>query len=135
MLHKSYQTEMLPNLSNTALLGILWVTRLFTPLESPAIYGGDDINKVSIPYRRGGVKAPSFLTGFTKSDLCHMLEIPIFNVRRWPLESFSSIPVCWIIWFFATLGSIYHFSNILKVRLQVFALIFHLKNFLVLLLT
>jgi hypothetical protein len=38
---------------------------LFTPLESPAIYGGDDINKILIPYRKGGVKAPSFLTGFT----------------------------------------------------------------------
>jgi len=41
--------------------------RLFTPLESPAIYGGDNINKDSIPYRKGGVKAPSFLTGFTHS--------------------------------------------------------------------
>jgi polysaccharide export outer membrane protein len=39
--------------------------KLFTPLESPAIYGGDDINQASIPYRKGGVKAPSFLTGFT----------------------------------------------------------------------
>ncbi len=29
-----------------------------------------------------------------------MLGIPVFNVGRWPLESFSSIPVCWIIWFF-----------------------------------
>jgi hypothetical protein len=37
----------------------------FTPLESPAIYGGDGINKASIPSRKGGVKAPSFLTGFT----------------------------------------------------------------------
>ncbi|MEW6409545.1 MAG: glycosyltransferase, partial [Nitrospirota bacterium] len=48
----------------------------FTPLESPAIYGGDDIdplrksvsngvNKVLIPCRKGGVKAPSFLRGFT----------------------------------------------------------------------
>jgi hypothetical protein len=111
MLHKSYQTGMLPNLSNAALLGILWVTRLFTPLESPAIHGGDDINKTSIPHhvrklfsngthRKGGVKAPSFLTGFTKSDLCHMLGIPVFNIGMWPLESFSSIPVCWIIWFF-----------------------------------
>ncbi len=36
----------------------------FTPLESPAIYGGDNINKASIPYRKGGVKAPSFLTGY-----------------------------------------------------------------------
>jgi hypothetical protein len=37
----------------------------FTPLESPIIYGGDDIDKILIPYRKGGVKAPSFLTGFT----------------------------------------------------------------------
>jgi len=101
---------MLPNLSNAALLGILWVTRFFTPLESPAIHDGDDINKTSrrvesttIPYRKGGVKAPSFLTGFTKSDLCNMLGIPVFNVGRWPLESFSSIPVCWIICFFCNI--------------------------------
>ena len=121
MLHKSYQTGMLPNLSNAALLGILWVTRFFTPLESPAIHDGDDINKTSrrvesttIPHhvrklfsngthRKGGVKAPSFLTGFTKSDLCNMLGIPVFNVGRWPLESFSSIPVCWIICFFCNI--------------------------------
>jgi hypothetical protein len=31
----------------------------FTPLESPAIYGGDNINKPSIRYRKGGVKAPT----------------------------------------------------------------------------
>jgi hypothetical protein len=37
----------------------------FTPLEKPAIHGGDDINKTSIPHRKGGVKATSFLTGFT----------------------------------------------------------------------
>jgi hypothetical protein len=37
----------------------------FTPLESPAIHGGDDINEISIPHRKGGVKALSFLTGFT----------------------------------------------------------------------
>jgi len=30
MLHKSYQTGILPNRSNAALLGILWVTRVFT---------------------------------------------------------------------------------------------------------
>jgi len=42
------------------------LSTLFTPLESPAIYGGDDINKASVPRRKGGVKAPSFLTGFTK---------------------------------------------------------------------
>jgi len=38
----------------------------FTPLESPAIYGGDDTDKISTPYRKGRVKVPSFLTGLTK---------------------------------------------------------------------
>jgi hypothetical protein len=37
----------------------------FTPLESPAICGGDNMDKISIPYRKGRVKAPSFLTGLT----------------------------------------------------------------------
>ena len=37
----------------------------FTPLEIPTIYGGDYINKISVPYRKGGVKTLSFLTGFT----------------------------------------------------------------------
>jgi hypothetical protein len=82
MLHKSCQTEMLPNLSNAALLGILWVTRLFTPLESPAIQGRNDINKTSIPHGKGEVKGPFFLTGFIKSDLSNMLEILVFNVGR-----------------------------------------------------
>jgi len=36
----------------------------FTPLESPAIYGGDVKRKSSFIIE-GGVKAPSFLTGFT----------------------------------------------------------------------
>jgi hypothetical protein len=58
MLHKSFQTGMLPNLSNAALLGILWVTRFFTPLESPAIYGGDVERKYSFIIE-GGVKAPT----------------------------------------------------------------------------
>jgi len=66
---------MLPKLSKAALLGILWVTRLFTPLESLAIHGGNDINKTSTPHRKGGVKAPSFLTGFIKSNLCDMLVV------------------------------------------------------------
>jgi hypothetical protein len=38
----------------------------FTPLESPAIYGEDDIDVDFIPYRKVRVKAPLFLTGFTK---------------------------------------------------------------------
>jgi tRNA modification GTPase len=48
----------------------------FTPLENPANHDADDRNKTSlrarrpsglaaIPHRKGGVKAPSFLTGFT----------------------------------------------------------------------
>jgi ATP-dependent DNA helicase RecQ len=54
-------------------------THTFTPLESPAIFGRDDINKSSlrargpsglaaIPSRKGGVKAPSVLTGLTKKE-------------------------------------------------------------------
>jgi len=34
---------------------------------------------------------------FKKGGLCNMLGIPIFNVSRWPLKSFFSIPVCWIV--------------------------------------
>ena len=41
----------------------------FTPLESPAIYGGDERYESLIPYRKGGVKALSFLTGFTHEAL------------------------------------------------------------------
>ena len=54
-------------------------TRTFTPLENPAILGRDDMNKSSlrarrpsglaaIPSRKGGLKAPSFLTGFTRKE-------------------------------------------------------------------
>ena len=41
----------------------------FTPLESPAIYGGDERCESLIPYRKGRVKAPFFLTGFTLIEL------------------------------------------------------------------
>jgi hypothetical protein len=37
----------------------------FTPLESPGIYAGDAINRKHQLLIEGGVKAPSFLTGFT----------------------------------------------------------------------
>ena len=40
---------------------------MFTLLEKPIVYGGDDIDKILIPYIKGKVKAPSFLTGFTSS--------------------------------------------------------------------
>jgi 3-deoxy-D-manno-octulosonic-acid transferase len=46
----------------------------FTPLESPTINGGDDINKTSIPHRKAGVKTPSFLTGFTQEALAEMAK-------------------------------------------------------------
>jgi 3-deoxy-D-manno-octulosonic-acid transferase len=53
----------------------------FTPLESPTIHGGDDINKTSrrvesttIPHRKGGVKTPSFLTGFAQEALAEMAK-------------------------------------------------------------
>jgi len=36
----------------------------FAPLENPAIYGEDDMDRFSTPYGKGGVKGPSFLTGF-----------------------------------------------------------------------
>ncbi len=32
---------------------------IFTPLESPAIYGGDDIGRILIPYIGGEIKAPT----------------------------------------------------------------------------
>jgi len=35
----------------------------FTPLENPAIYGGDDMDKISTPYRKGGVKTPILSNG------------------------------------------------------------------------
>jgi superfamily II DNA helicase RecQ len=50
--------------------------RTFTPLERPAIFGRDDINKASIPSRKGGVKAPSFLTGFTRKERVHKEKPP-----------------------------------------------------------
>jgi hypothetical protein len=42
---------------------------LFTlhPVGGCSIDGGNDKNKASIPYRKGGVKALSFLTGFNLS--------------------------------------------------------------------
>jgi len=49
------------------MLNLRYIFKVFTPLESPVISGGDHIDKILIPYRKGGVKAPSFLTGFTKS--------------------------------------------------------------------
>ena len=39
--------------------------KIFTPLENPDIYVGGNMDRISIPYRKGGVKAPFFLMGFT----------------------------------------------------------------------
>ena len=55
----------LANLKYFPLVLSLIVVIPFTPLEIPTIYGGDYINKISVPYRKGGVKTLSFLTGFT----------------------------------------------------------------------
>jgi len=49
----------------------------FTPLEIPTIYGGDYINRISIPYRKGGVKTFSFLTGFTLLPIISSSHLPI----------------------------------------------------------
>jgi hypothetical protein len=49
----------------------------FTPLEIPTIYGGDYINRISIPYRKGGVKTFSFLTGFTLLPIISSSHFPI----------------------------------------------------------
>jgi hypothetical protein len=41
------------------------ISYFFTPLESPGIYAGDAINRQHQLFIKEGVKAPSFLTGFT----------------------------------------------------------------------
>ena len=51
----------------------------FTPLEIPTIYGGDYINRISIPYRKGGVKTFSFLTGFTLLPIISSSQFPIIS--------------------------------------------------------
>ena len=54
----------------------------FTPLEIPTIYGGDYINRISIPYRKGGVKTFSFLTGFTLLPIISSSHFPILSDTR-----------------------------------------------------
>jgi hypothetical protein len=51
----------------------------FTPLEISTIYGGNYINRISIPYRQGGVKALSFLTGFTLLPIISSSHFPIIS--------------------------------------------------------
>jgi hypothetical protein len=84
---KSYHKTTISESSYLLLFPLQWekiehhlknsVFSLFTPLESPAIYDGDDINKASIPYRKGGVKAPSFLTGFAFGCSAIFCRLPL----------------------------------------------------------
>ncbi len=46
----------------------------FAPLESRTIHGGDDMNKTSVPHRKGRIKAPSFLTGFAPIEELNLEE-------------------------------------------------------------
>jgi ATP-dependent DNA helicase RecQ len=43
-------------------------SRTFTPLENRAMFGRDNINRSSIPSKKGGIKAPSVLTGQAKKE-------------------------------------------------------------------
>jgi ATP-dependent DNA helicase RecQ len=43
-------------------------SRTFTPLENSAMFGRDNINRFAIPSRKGGIKAPSVLTGQAKKE-------------------------------------------------------------------
>jgi ATP-dependent DNA helicase RecQ len=104
------------NCSNCLDEGEAHTFRTFTPLENSAIFGRDDINKSSlrarkpsglaaIPSKKGGVKAPSFLTGFTRkeriikgklpenSDLpCHEDLFASLKEMRLKLAQASSLP-------------------------------------------
>ena len=64
----------------------------FTPLESPVIYGGDDMDIISTPYRKGGVKAPSFLTGFTCALHFHSIPNPAWLVPNGASQAKSAVP-------------------------------------------
>ncbi len=74
----------------------------FTPLESPAIFGRNDINKSSlrarrpsglaaIPSRKGGVKAPSFLTGLTKKGRIVKEKLPEKVLEEFGLPSHEDL--------------------------------------------
>jgi hypothetical protein len=74
--------KMLPRLADLKyflLVLSLVLTIPFTPLETHAIYGGDYINRISIPYRKGPVKALSFLTGFTLLPINSSPYFPIIS--------------------------------------------------------
>jgi hypothetical protein len=69
----------LANLKYFPLVLSLMLILPFTPLEIPTIYGGDDINRISIPCRKGGVKTLSFLTGFTLLPIISSSHFPIIS--------------------------------------------------------
>jgi hypothetical protein len=69
----------LANLKYFPLVLSLMLIIPFTPLEIPTIYGGDYINRISIPYRKGGVKTLSFLTGFTLLPIISSSHFPIIS--------------------------------------------------------
>ena len=60
----------------------------FTPFETPAIDGGDDISKASIAYRKSGVKGPFLLTGADSrgdkdlGEKVEMIERKLIRNRR-----------------------------------------------------
>lgn len=104
------------NCSNCLDEGETHTFKTFTPVKKPAIFGRDDINKASlrarkpsglaaISSRKGGVKDPSFLTGFTKkernipgkpqenSDLpCHEDLFASLKEMRLKLAQVSNLP-------------------------------------------
>lgn len=55
-------------------------TKGFTPLESPGIYCGDEKYKNLIPFRKNGIKASPFLTGFTILETLMVTAILSFLV-------------------------------------------------------
>jgi len=69
----------LANLKYFPLILSLMLILPFTPLETHAIYGGDYMNRISIPYRKGGVKTLSFLTGFTLLPIISSSHLPIIS--------------------------------------------------------
>ena len=51
-------------------------SRKFTPVETRAIFGRDNINRSSNSSRKGGMKAPSFLTGQAKKERMLKEKLP-----------------------------------------------------------
>src|SRR3989338_797053 len=76
---KKKQAHLAPSLSAPIKGMAVEQSKYFTPLESPAIYGGDERYESLIPYRKGGVKAPSFLTGFTHPETRVTAQTAVFE--------------------------------------------------------